>query len=135
MKKFVFVIVVFLSAGLQSGIMASNDGPIDFFPIFIGDTITYPGSGHSPWHPAPARPVILPEAELLEGSIYFYPQVEYDVTLRIEDAFHTVVVEDEIHLYINDDNEYDVSTLPAGTYTLILGIAGREYEGEFTIED
>lgn len=91
--------------------------------------------GGNPWHHAPQRPVILPEAELLEGSIYFYPQVEYDVALRIEDVFNNVVVEDEIHLYINNDNEYDVSTLPVGTYTLILGIAGREYEGEFTIED
>ena len=110
----------------------SDDGIIVFNPTLPGDTIPKPVP--IPWPHSPAVPVLLPEAELLEGSLYFYPQVEYDVAIRIEDVSHVVVLEDEIHLYINNDNEYDVSTLPAGTYTLILGIAGREYEGEFEIE-
>ena len=136
MKKTLFsVLAVALTVNLMTRASSIDDGPIVINPIGLGDTISGPIIGGNPWHHAPAVPVLLPEAELLEGSLYFYPQVEYDVALRIEDATQAVIIEDEIHLYINNDNEYDVSTLPAGTYTLILGIAGREYEGEFRIEN
>ena len=132
MKSHFLAAVLFCSCALAANAMDSrSDDPINLIPHF-GDTIV--GMGDHPFHPAPAVPVRLPDVEIVGSYLQFYPQVEYDVALRIEDATHAVIIEDEIHLYINNDNEYDVSALPAGTYTLILGIAGREYEGEFEIE-
>ena len=119
---------------LCSTLQASKvgDGIITFLPIAIGDTVI--GKGDYPIHHAPAHPAPLPEV-VHEGSlILFYPQVEGILSFRIEDATHTTVCSDNIYLYMDEPNEFSIASLPCGTYRLILAIAGREYEGEFTIE-
>lgn len=131
MTDFFLATALFCSCALAANAMDSrSNDPINLIPIF-GDTIV--GMGDHPFHPAPGAPIPPPEVEIAGGYLYFYPQVESDVTLHIVDTTQTVILEDEIHLYNNYDNEYDISALPAGTYTLILGTTGREYEVEFNI--
>ena len=132
MKKLVLSLFMLAALNPVAKAVRADDGIITFIPICIGDTII--GKGDNPIHHAPARPAVLPEVEQVGSALFFYPEEEGMLGFRIEDASRSIVCSDNIYLYTDEQNEYSLASLSAGGYYLIIAVAGREYEGEFTIE-
>ena len=123
----VFAFALTLSLHATSSVSMSNDTIISSF----GGIIPPPGGwgGGGPHH-SPAN-VSVPTVVFDSNTLLFIGTGEVSLTYSVVDEYEYEWVRGTLSL----SNEYDVSTLPAGTYTLILGIAGREYEGEFRIEN
>ena len=110
-----------------------------FSQIHLNDTLSFvliPGNGlpnpHKP-HRAPANvslPTVVNTGNTLlfigTGTLSFSYVILYEEDEMCDSADITLTPEQEVSV--------SLASLPCGTYRLILAIAGREYEGEFTIE-
>ena len=135
MKRFYFrhaIITVAFALGIATQVFCQTPGVdtlnISITPVFGGgDDIP-----HLP-HKSPEN-VSLPSC-LFDGyTLLFIGTGEVSLTYSVVDEYEYEWVRGTLSLSNGDEEPVDVSTLPAGTYTLILGIAGREYEGVFEIE-
>ncbi len=124
---------------LLAGLLALGAANSTFAQNPLNDTLTFvlnPGiidpGPHKP-HLAPAN-VSLPLCVFNGYSLLFIGTGEVSLTYSVVDEYEEEWISGTLSLSNGDEEPVDVSTLPASTYTLILGIAGREYEGEFEIE-
>lgn len=126
----VFAFALTLSLHATSSVSMSNDTIISSF----GGIIPPPGGwgGGGPHH-APAN-VSVPTVVFDDYTLLFIGTGEVSLTYSVVDEYEEEWISGTLSLSNGDEEPVDVSALPAGTYTLILGIAGREYEGEFEIE-
>lgn len=135
MKTKNLIILSFAITAMTSQTLQASDA---FFP---NDTLVFnliPGpiddwGNHGPHH-APAN-ISLPTVVYDEGSLLFIGTGAASFTYEILDETDEICLSGEFELIAEQEIPVSLSTLPAGDYTLLLGIAGREYEGEFTIED
>ena len=114
---------------------ASNSA---FAQITLNDTLSLvlnPGilDPHKPHH-APAN-ISLPTVVNTGYSLLFIGTSAASFTYEILDETDEICLSGELELVAEQEIPVSLSTLPAGDYTILLYIAGREYEGEFTIED
>ena len=134
MKTRNVILLSFAIAAMTPKTLRASDA---FFP---NDTLTFnliPGpiddwGNHGPHH-APAN-ISLPSVVYDEGSLLFIGTGAASFTYEILDETDEICLSGELELVAEQEIPVSLSTLPAGDYTILLYIAGREYEGEFMIE-
>ena len=124
---------------LLAGLLALGAANSTFAQNPLNDTLTFvlnPGiidpGPHKP-HLAPAN-VSLPLCVFNGYSLLFIGTGAASFTYEILDETDEICLSGELELVAEQEIPVSLSTLPAGDYTILLYIAGREYEGEFTIE-
>ena len=107
--------------------------------IHLGDTLSlspvFGGGDIIPHHPhkAPANSS-LPICVFDGSSLLFTGTGNASFTYSVVDESDEVCLSGDITLYSGQETSVSVASLSAGGYYLIIAVAGREYEGEFTIE-
>lgn len=140
MKKFIFTLM--LAVGTFSAEHMSASNCMMSFPDTLNLNLGFSSGLFPPpggWDNGdqgrgPEVQVSLPLCINTGYTLLFIGTGEVSLTYSVVDEYEYEWVRGTLSLSNGEEEPVDVSALPAGTYTLILGIAGREYEGEFTIE-
>ena len=126
---------------LLAGLLAVGTTTSAFAQNPMNDTLSLgliPGFGigypdpHKPHH-APAN-ISLPTVVYGAGTLLYIGTGNASFTYSVVDESDEVCLSGDITLSSGQEAAVSVASLPAGDYYLIIAIAGREYEGEFTIK-
>ena len=137
MKKKQLLATFVLGATMLIQAQASNvafpSDTLNLTPL-IGGIIPPVGGGDKPVPGRGPNEIILPTVVYDEGSLLFIGTGAASFIYEILDETDEICLSGELELVAEQEIPVSLSTLPAGDYTILLYIAGREYEGEFTIE-